>query len=126
MQELGLPLEPAKAYHFPDGPYVEYVGNFAPADKDDLAKQIQAKAEQLIQQNIPVNVTVADSAGASELCGELPDYIDKSKPIRVVSIGDNRGCPCAGTHIKELGEIGALTISKIRSKGDRTRISYSL
>jgi Ser-tRNA(Ala) deacylase AlaX len=124
-QKLGLSLQPSKAYHFPDGPYVEYVG-MEPANKEELAQKIEIEAKQLIESNLGIKAIVADSEKATILCGKLPDYVDKAKPIRVVSIGDNTGCPCAGTHLKELADLGSLTITKVRTKGDKTRISYVL
>jgi Ser-tRNA(Ala) deacylase AlaX len=126
IQKLGLNLQPSKAYHFPDGPYVEYSGSLESANKEDLAQQIESEAKQLIDKNMAMKVTVTDSENATVLCGKLPDYVDQSKPIRVVSLGDNTGCPCAGTHLKELADLGSLTISRIRTKGDKTRISYVL
>ncbi len=126
IQKLGLPVQPSKGYHFPDSPYVEYVGAFDAANKDALTQQIETEVKQLIEQNIPLKVTVTDSGEATKLCRTLPEYVDKSKPIRVVNIGDNPGWPCGGTHLKELKELGSLTISKIRTKGDRIRISYAL
>lgn len=126
IQKLSLNLQPTKGYHFPDGPYVEYAGTAEAPNKEEFAQKIEAEARQLINNNIPISVTIGDSNTASTLCGQLPDYVDKSKPIRVVSIGDNRGCPCGGTHVRELKDLGSLTIAKIRTKGDKTRISYIL
>ena len=125
IQKLGLSFQPSKAYHFPDGPYVEYVG-VEQANKEELVKQIEIEANNLINSNLGIKVVVADSEKVRQLCGKLPDYIDITESIRVVSIGDYKGCPCAGTHLKELADLGSLTITKIRSKGDKTRISYAI
>ena len=50
------------------------------------------------------------------------------KQLRVVKIGDNVDlCPCAGTHVKQLAEIGHIEIIGKKSKGKGTqRISYTL
>lgn len=124
VQNLGLNLKPGKGYHFPDGPYVEYEGPVS--SKDELPKLIQQEAERLLRQNLPIKVTLADSQKAQELCGELPTYVDKSRPIRVVAIGDSPGCPCGGTHLKELKDLGNMEISKVRTKADRVKVSYVL
>lgn len=36
------------------------------------------------------------------------------------------GCPCGGTHVQKVGEVGALTIAKIAKKGKNLRVSYTL
>ena len=48
--------------------------------------------------------------------------------LRVVKIGDNLDlCPCAGTHVKQLSEIGHIEITGKKSKGKGTqRITYEL
>ena len=50
------------------------------------------------------------------------------KNLRVVKIGDNIDlCPCAGTHISTLSEIGDMVIINKKSKGKGTqRITYEL
>jgi Ser-tRNA(Ala) deacylase AlaX len=126
VQNLGLNLSPGKAYHFPDGPYVEYEGEPASADKEAVTREVGSEANRLIASNLPVSVVVTNSEEAAKLCGGLPEYVDRGKPIRVVSIGDGIGCPCAGTHLRNVGEIGPLVISKIKTKGGKTRVSYLL
>ena len=48
--------------------------------------------------------------------------------LRVVKIGDNLDlCPCAGTHVQRLAEIGHIQIIGKKSKGKGTqRITYEL
>jgi len=38
------------------------------------------------------------------------------------------GCPCGGTHVEKLGEIGKVVITKIKStpKKSEVKVSYSL
>ena len=50
------------------------------------------------------------------------------KQLRVVRIGDNLDlCPCAGTHVRALGEIGDLEFLGRKNKGKgTTRVSYTL
>jgi len=35
-------------------------------------------------------------------------------------------CPCGGTHVEKVGEVGALTVTKIAKKGKNIRVSYAL
>ncbi|CAI8237044.1 MAG: Alanine--tRNA ligase [Methanobacteriota archaeon] len=48
--------------------------------------------------------------------------------LRVVVIGDNLDlCPCAGTHIQNISEIGGIEFLGKKSKGKGTqRFSYTL
>ena len=48
--------------------------------------------------------------------------------LRVVRIGDNIDlCPCAGTHVKALSEIGTLEFLSKKNKGKgTTRVKYTL
>ncbi|PWT95863.1 MAG: hypothetical protein C5B53_10660, partial [Candidatus Melainabacteria bacterium] len=124
IQKLDLNLKPAKGYHFPDSPYVEYEGKLESIDKEQLAGAIQAEVQRLIALNLPITAIHMDRGACQSLSVELPSYLDRSKPIRIVSIGDNPGCPCGGTHVKTLHDLGHLEISKIRSKADKVKVSY--
>ncbi|MFB6204489.1 MAG: alanyl-tRNA editing protein [Candidatus Nanohaloarchaea archaeon] len=54
----------------------------------------------------------------------IPDSVD---PLRVVVIGDEDLCPCGGTHVDSLGEIGGINITNRISKGaDTERIEFEL
>jgi len=54
----------------------------------------------------------------------IPDSVD---PLRVVEIESFDMCPCGGTHVDSLGDIGELTIVERTSKGtDTERIEFEL
>ena len=48
--------------------------------------------------------------------------------INISSQPTNGGmaCPCGGTHVNDTGEIAAIKIEGIKSKGKVTRVSYSV
>lgn len=123
---LGLSLTPTKGYHFPDGPYVEYEGEIAADERENIRVQIEKKANELIQSQLPTKTTSTNKAGLAEICSFVPDYVNDSKPIRVVTMVPKLGCPCGGTHVKNSSEIGKINLTKIRVKGGQTRISYAL
>ncbi len=53
----------------------------------------------------------------------IPDHVD---PLRVVGFGDDL-CPCGGTHVDTLEEIGEIDIVERVSKGaDTERIEFEL
>jgi len=44
-----------KGYHFPNGPYVEYIGDLG-ENKDDLLCKVQAEVDRLIAAETPIVV----------------------------------------------------------------------
>ncbi len=42
-----------------------------------------------------------------------------------LTVEDN-GCPCGGTHVKHVGDIVEIEVTKILKKGKNTRVSYIL
>lgn len=54
----------------------------------------------------------------------IPDHID---PLRVVIIGDEDICPCGGTHVDNIEEIGEIDIIERTTKGaDTERLEFVL
>jgi Ser-tRNA(Ala) deacylase AlaX len=35
-------------------------------------------------------------------------------------------CPCGGTHVEKVAEVGKLLVTKVAKKGKNIRVSYSL
>jgi misacylated tRNA(Ala) deacylase len=56
------------------------------------------------------------------------DLLPKSvQELRVVKVEEYDVCPCAGTHVRSLSEIGKIKVVKKENKGkDRERITYEL
>lgn len=58
------------------------------------------------------------------LFSRVPEHINE---IRVVEIDSIDKCPCGGTHVDNLSEIGYIRIIETKNKGsNRTRISFEL
>ena len=54
----------------------------------------------------------------------IPDHVD---PLRVVEIGGEDICPCGGTHVDSLDEIGEINIIERKSKGSNVeRLKFEL
>ena len=106
--------------------------DFEPANFDDEdLRDIENLSNDLIAQGIPVekeNRSRADleaetPEGRTNL-GLIPEHVD---PLRAVSIGDIDVCPCGGTHVGNLDELGELEITERTSKGaDIARIEFVL
>ena len=64
------------------------------------------------------------SSMSSGLWKMLPSSV---KRLRVITIGDIDVCPCAGTHVRSLSEIGTVNFIKKDNKGsEKVRITYEL
>jgi Ser-tRNA(Ala) deacylase AlaX len=44
----------------------------------------------------------------------------------VVSLGDNLGGPCGGTHVYDIKQIGHINVTQIRVRKGTTKVSYKL
>ena len=106
--------------------------DFAPADFDEQdLRDIEERANALIDRDLPVErANRSRAALEAETPDErtnldlIPEDVD---PLRAVSIGDIDVCPCGGTHVDGLGELGELEIVERASKGaDTVRIEFVL
>jgi misacylated tRNA(Ala) deacylase len=109
--------------------------DFAPLriSKEDLPS-IEEEANRMIMGTHPVNIDFRERSyfeGSSDVERLDMDRIPKDIPVlRTVSIGKDGWidtCPCAGTHVRNLSELGGLRITSIESKGkERMRLEYIL
>ncbi|KAI9113995.1 hypothetical protein K1719_015246 [Acacia pycnantha] len=128
LPKIGLGhLEPGKAYHFPDGPWVEYKGTIPQNEMQNKQKDLEQEANGLISVGGKVYVAILPYDEAAVLCGGcLPDYVPKGSTPRIVRIGDTPGCPCGGTHVSDISDIGCIKVSQIRSKKGSTKLYYNV
>lgn len=117
---LSLPIKATKGFHFPEGPYVEYDG--VVENPESLKPALEEKVNELVQKNIPVERThlTEEEAHAKGL------HAPVGKSVRVINFEGDAGCGCGGTHVRNSGEIGAITIRKLSSKQGKTRVAYSV
>lgn len=106
--------------------------DFEPVEFDDSdVEKIQNAANAMIAEEIEVEKKMMSrerlEAGVEEGRTNLdliPDHID---PLRAVIIGEDDVCPCGGTHVDNLEEIGKIEITDRISKGaDVERIEFEL
>lgn len=127
---LNVPLKSIKGYHFPAGPYVEYLPkedafDMSRENLERLGREIEQVANQFITESRTVSVIEAHpSQFSADEMGEFSEKAQKSTAVRFVAIGGT-DCPrpCGGTHVASLKEIGRFKVKKISTKG-AIRISY--
>ena len=98
--------------------------------EDDL-RTIEEKSNDIIAGNVDVRIIEVQRSDLEQRVNEERcnlDLIPKSVTnLRVVEVVGFDLCPCAGTHIKNTGELGQVKITKKENKGkDRERIVYTL
>ena len=106
--------------------------DFEPADfsEEDVAF-IEERSNAVMEEDLPVEKKQMARAKAEEetpkgrgLLDLIPDHVD---PLRMVKIGDMDLCPCGGTHVNRLSEVGKIRITNRTSKGaDVDRIEFEL
>ena len=100
--------------------------------ESEMIDRVFDKTNEIIKSNLPVSITIMTRDEINKLMPPERTNMDLLPPsvnqLRVVKIGDGVDlCPCAGTHVKALGEIGGIEFIGKKSKGKGTqRISYNL
>lgn len=120
---LGLGWTAVKGFHFPEGPYIEYRG-LLDQNTAEVKDGIEKGANKSIT-NTSTRVAFMDQEKMREINLNVPEYLPKGKPTRVVFYKDF-GVPCGGTHVQNLKEIGLISIRKLKVKKDIIRVSYSI
>jgi misacylated tRNA(Ala) deacylase len=106
--------------------------DFEPADFDDAdLETIETETNAVLDRDLAVSkaerpreeVEQETPEGRTQL-DLIPDHVD---PLRVVEIEEFDICPCGGTHVDRLGEVGHISILDRTSKGaDVERIEFEL
>lgn len=114
-----------KAFHFPDGPYVEYTGNLEGHGKEKLKIDLENLSNKFIKEETKTKLIFMDKEEMKKICPHVPDYLPAGKPSRVVMYG-NFGVPCGGTHVSKLSDIKKISVRKIKQSGSNIRVGYDI
>ena len=126
VHEFGLSWLASKGYHYPDSPYVEYEGQITPEQKAALPAEIEKRANELIQKGFETQAFIINPLDVQKYCLFPNANFPKDKPLRIVIVSGDKGCPCGGTHVSNIREIGSMHTPKIESKGGRIKVKYNL
>ncbi|WP_135851611.1 alanyl-tRNA editing protein [Halorussus salinus] len=106
--------------------------DFEPAEfSDEDIARIERLSNEAIERDLAVTKAerprdeVEDRTDEGRaLLNLIPDHVD---PLRVVEVEGFDYCPCGGTHVDSLGEVGRVEITNRESKGEETeRIEFVL
>jgi len=123
---LGLPWTPGKGFHFPQGPYVEYAGSLEGLDKEKIKADLEALCAKFISEDIGTKIVFPTPDEMHQIMARNPAaMIPGDKPGRAVMFNEF-AVPCGGTHVKNLAQIKAITIRKIKTEGANIRIGYDV
>jgi alanyl-tRNA synthetase len=126
LKRLEINWVPGKGYHFPQGPYVEYIGELGEVDREELKLKIENVCNDIISEDVKTKLEFISPVQAEDRGFEVPgNIVESGKPIRIVFYGDF-GILCGGTHVSHLSEIGEMTIRKIKPEGKNIRVGYDV
>lgn len=117
-------LKAVKGHQFPGEAYVEFLGSVESTEESQ--KWMQNSLDQATEQKMPVEVEDLDPTKAKEILDSTPYEIPKNKKLRVCTINGIKSVPCGGTHVSSAAKLGKVTITRVKNKKGRTRISYEL
>lgn len=87
----------------------------------EQAKQIEKEANQAIEENLPILVTIPDKESLETLNYRSKKIIDGD--VRIIEIPGYDRCACCGTHPLRTGEIRLIQILSVQSYKGGVRIS---
>ncbi len=91
---------------------------------EDIANETIERDLAVKKENRPRATVESNVDEGRALLDLIPDSVD---PLRVVEIEGFDMCPCGGTHVSRLGEIGRIEIVDRSSKGNETeRLEFEL
>jgi len=106
--------------------------DFQPIEfSDEMLNEAEKKCNELISRELPVTISTMERSELEEKVDAIRSNLDlipqSVKNLRIVSIKDFDDIPCAGTHVRNTGELIKLTIMKKESKGkEKERVTYTL
>jgi Ser-tRNA(Ala) deacylase AlaX len=119
-------LIPTKGYHFPDGPNVEYEGTLPPEKIEKMKKKLEVELNKMIQTGFEVKSLFVTKDEMPKYCHFMTKNIPEGKPLRVVIVWGEKGIGCGANHVKNIKDIGPITIRKIKVKGNAIKVGYDI
>ena len=117
-------LKPGKGYHFVEGPYVEYIGVVPEAEGAPLCEELAKHCADIISEAKEHDTQVFRKMCTYEEAGEVlagaggvPGYVKEGSNLRCLKLTpEDLGCPCGGTHVHSVPEIGRIEVTAMKKK----------
>lgn len=106
--------------------------DFAPVKfTDEMISELESRTNEILATGAKVEIATEDRSELEKSVDSQRanlDLLPKSvQELRVVRVPGYDVCPCAGTHVRSLAEIGRIKVVKRENKGkERERITYEL
>ena len=124
-RQLGWGWIPGKGAHYPHMAFVEYSGEYDGEQKQKYITELQEKIDELIKSGSKNIIEFMTPEEMKNTGAVVPENLPKGKPTRVVFY-DDFAVPCGGTHVKNIADIGKLTVTTIKRKDGNVRVSYQI
>lgn len=125
VRKLGWEWTPGKGAHYPHMSFVEYSGPFDSEQKQGLIAELQTMIDSLLQKGSTNTIQFMTPEEMAATGAVVPESLPKGKPTRAVFY-DNFAVPCGGTHVRNIKEIGTVTVTNMKRKDGNIRVSYSV
>lgn len=99
-----------------------YIDVSLPLLTEDDIKKIERFANEIIYSNFPIKTYKVENNDISSIPLRKPPRVDRN--IRVVEIENVDYSPCAGTHLRNTGEVGIIKIRKWERYKGNIRIEF--
>jgi len=118
----GKPVETTDSW-LEDPCYVGYRGNLPSTPQ---LEEAEAMANHMISKRLQVTIEDVDYRILLELAPDAPNIyrLPALETYRIVTIEGCHPIPCAGTHLRNIGEIGRVRIDKVESRDPDFRVYY--
>ena len=115
-----------KAAHFPHQSFVDYEGDYNPDNRQETIDSLNQVLNDLTKAGGQNEIQFMAVEDMEKICRNVPENIPTNKPSRVVVYPGEFGIPCGGTHVKDIEEIGNVTVTKIKNKSGLIHVSYKI
>lgn len=127
VKKVGKGWQSGKSAHYPHMSFVEYDGQYDATEADELARLLETTVNNYIQKGGAVGIRMVPAEEAHNYSDYLPDAVlEAYQNVHLAIYPDNFAICCGGTHVTDVAQIGPMTVTRIKKKDGKIRISYAL
>lgn len=127
VKKAGKDWKAGKGAHYPHMSFVDYDGEYDPAEVETLLPRIQEELNAVIRKGGVVGIKSVPSSEAHNYSDYIPEAIlAKYQNVHLATYPDNFNVCCGGTHVNDVSQIGDVIITKIKKRDGHIRVSYAL